>query len=34
MTPVDPYSMTNKLDDALIKVVVTRLHRSPSGTPI
>jgi hypothetical protein len=26
MTPVDPYSMTNKLDDALIKVVVTRLE--------
>jgi SAM-dependent methyltransferase len=26
MTPVDPYSMTNKLDDALIKVVVARLE--------
>jgi len=26
MTPVDPYSMTNKLDDGLIKVVVTRLE--------
>jgi SAM-dependent methyltransferase len=26
MTPVDPYSMTNKLGDALIKVVVARLE--------
>ena len=26
MTPVDPYAMTDRLDDALLRVVATRLE--------